>query len=397
MFAHPAYRRLWVARTASQGGDVFATVALALLVFDLTGSALGVSAVVLAEILPVVLFAPFAGTLVDRLPRIRVMVGSDLWRAALATVLVFSTDNIAVIYVAAFGLSLGAVLFNPAANSILPAIVDDDELIAANSGIWSAAVLSQIALAPVAGIAYAALGAGPAFAINAASFAISAVVLTGMRLPSPAATTARRGWFADAIAGGRLLLGDRLLRALAAGQLLAALSAGATSALLVVLARDHLRLQPSGYGLLIGAIGLGAVLGPLLLTRLVRNPRRPAFVVGPYLLRGVVDLILATVTALPLALAALATYGLGTSTGAVIFSSLLQSHTPEHARGRVFASFDMLWQLGRLVSLLIGGALAAAVGIEAVYYLGGALLILAGVIGWRGLRSPDLQSDLTAG
>lgn len=392
VFARSAYRRLWAARTASQWGDVFATVALALLVFDLTGSALGVSAVVLAEILPVLLFAPFAGTLVDRLPRIQVMVGSDVWRAALATVLVFSTDNLAAIYVAAFGLSLGAVLFNPAANSVLPAIVDDDELIAANSGIWSAAVLSQIALAPVAGIAYAALGAGPAFAINAASFLISAAVLTGMRLPAPAATTARRGWLADALAGGRLLLGDQVLRALAAGQLLAALSAGATSALLVVLARDHLRLEPSGYGLLIGAIGLGAVLGPLLLTRLVHNPRRPAFVFGPYLLRGVVDLILATVTALPLALAALATYGLGTSTGAVTFNSLLQTHTPEHARGRVFASFDMLWQLGRLASLLIGGALAAAIGIQAVYYLGGALLILAGAIGWHGLRRPDAQT-----
>ena len=392
VFAHPAYRRLWVARTGSQWGDVFATVTLALLVFDLTGSALGVSAVVLAEILPVLLFAPFAGTLVDRLPKIQVMVGSDLWRAALATVLVFSTDDVAVIYVAAFGLSLGAVLFNPAANSVLPAIVEDDELIAANSGLWSAAVLSQIALAPVAGIVYATLGAGPAFAINAASFAISAAVLTGMRLAVPAATTARRGWLADAVAGGHLLLGDRVLRALAAGQLLAALSAGATSALLVVLARDHLRLEPSGYGLLIGAIGLGAVLGPLLLTRLVRNPRRPAFVFGPYLLRGVVDLVLATVTALPLALAALATYGLGTSTGAVTFNSLLQTHTPEHARGRVFASFDMLWQLGRLVSLLIGGIVAAAIGIQAVYYLGGVLLILAGAIGWHGLRRPDVQT-----
>jgi MFS family permease len=184
----------------------------------------------------------------------------------------------------------------------------------------------------------------------------------------------------------RLLAADRLLRALGAGQLLAALSAGATSALLVVLARDHLSLPPSGYGLLLGAIGVGAVLGPFLLTRLISNPRRPAFVFGPYLLRGLVDLVLATFTALPLALAALAAYGLGTSTGTVTFNSLLQAHTPEQARGRIFASFDMLWQLGRLASLLIGGLLAAAIGIEAVYYLGGALLLLAGAIGWHGIR-----------
>ncbi len=158
-------------------------------------------------------------------------------------------------------------------------------------------------------------------------------------------------------------------------------------ALLVVLARDHLDLAASGYGLLLGAIGVGAVLGPVVLTRLVSDPRRLAFVFGPYVLRGLVDVVLATFTAFPLALAALAVYGLGTSTGAVTFNSLLQARTPEHARGRIFASFDLFWQLGRLVSLLIGGLLAAALGITAAYYLGGALLLLAAGIGWTAMRS----------
>jgi Arabinose efflux permease len=386
VFAHPGYRRLWSARTVSQCGDVFAAVTLTLLVFDLTGSALGVSAVVFAEIVPVLAFAPLAGTLVDRLPRVAVMVASDLWRAALAGALLLVGDSVAAVYAIAFGLSMGAVLFNPAANSALPTLVRDAELVAANSGIWTAAVLSQIALAPLAGILYSAYGAGPAFAINAASFALSAALLTGLRLPAAPARTERRGFFADAVAGIRLLLADRLLRALGAGQLLAALSAGATSALLVVLARDHLHLDPSGYGLLLGTIGVGAVLGPFLLTRLVSDPRRPLFVFGPYVLRGLVDLVLATFTALPLALVALAVYGMGTSSGAVTFNSLLQAHAPEHARGRIFASFDVFWQLGRLLSLFVGGLLAAAIGIQSVYYLGGALLLLAAGIGWTGIR-----------
>jgi MFS family permease len=387
VFARPGYRRLWAARTGSQWGDVFATVALSLLVLDLTGSPLGVSTVVFAEIVPVLVLAPFAGTLVDRLPRIPVMVAADLLRAGLATSLIFVSDNVVAVYAIAFGLSVGAVLFNPAANSALPTLVDDDQLVAANSGIWTAAVLSQIVLAPVAGILYTTVGAGPAFGINAVSFLVSAAVLAGLRLPTAPGTTERRGFFADAAAGVRLLTKDRLLRALAAGQLLAALSAGATSALLVVLARDHLALPPSGYGLLLGAIGIGAVAGPAVLTRMVGDPRRPAFVFGPFVLRGLVDLVLATVTALPAALVALAAYGLGTSTGAVTLNSLLQTHTPPEARGRIFASFDLVWQLGRLVSLLVGGALAAALGIQAVYYLGGALLLLAAALGWHGLRT----------
>lgn len=209
------------------------------------------------------------------------MICADLLRAVLATVLVFVGDNVAAIYVIAFVLSMGGVLFDPAANSVLPTLVEDNELVAANSGIWTSAVLSQIALAPLAGLLYTALGPSPAFGINAASFLISAVVLTRLRLPAIPASTSRHGFFANALAGVRLLAGDRLLRALGAGQLLAALSAGATSALLVVLARDHLALPPTGYGLLLGAIGVGAATGPLLLTGSSPTPADRSSSSGP--------------------------------------------------------------------------------------------------------------------
>jgi len=124
---------LWSARTSSQWGDTFNFVALALLIYDLTGSGLGVSGVVVAEILPVLLLAPFAGSLVDRWPRVRVMVGSDLSRSALAIVLVVWHDAPVGVYAVAFGMSVGAVFFNPAASSVLPALVKKDALVAANS------------------------------------------------------------------------------------------------------------------------------------------------------------------------------------------------------------------------------------------------------------------------
>lgn len=386
VFANSGYRRLWAARTSSQCGDIFSTVALALLVLQLTGSGLGVSAVVLAEILPVVLLAPLAGSLVDRRPRVRLMVGADLARAALAALLPLVDGHITAVYAIAFGLSTGAVVFNPAASATLPMVVRDDELVAANSGIWTAAVLAQIVLAPLAGLLFLAVGPGPAFMVNAVSFLISASLLRGLQLPAAPLPAERRHILADAAHGGRVVLGDRLLRALAAGQLLAALSAGATSALLVVLARQHLHIGPGGYGLLLSAIGIGAAASPLLLTRLVSDPRRPAFVFGPYLLRGAVDVVLAVSTAVPVALLALVAYGAGTSSGAVTFNSILQTEVPAEVRGRVFSSFDLLWQLGRLASLVVGGVVADFLGITAVYYLGGALLFLAASLGWVSLR-----------
>jgi MFS family permease len=388
VFGQPDYRRLWAARTVSQWGDTFNFVALALLVYDLTGSGLGVSGVVVAEILPVLLLAPLAGALVDRWPRVTVMVAADLGRVLLMVVLALWHDSTAGVYAVAFAMSVGAVFFNPAAGSVLPGLVRRDALVAANSGIWTAAVLSQVALAPLAGVTVTVFGYGVAFALNAGSYAVSALVLRGLNVSGTPETLERRRLWTQARDGVAVLLRHRLLRALAAGQALAALSAGATSALLVVLAEAHLDVAGGGYGLLIGAIGVGAAAGPLLLLRLIRDPARPVFVFLPFGLRGVVDLVLATFSSLTLAAGALVAYGIGTSTGAVTFNSLIQREAPDHVRGRIFASMDVLWQGGRLLSIGAGGLLADRYGIQVVYYLGGALLLAAAAAGLSA-RSPS--------
>ena len=381
VLAIAGYRRLWAARTVSQWGDIAQFTALALLVFHLTGSGLGVSGVVVAEIVPVVVLAPVAGPLVDRLPRVVVMVGADLARVVLAGLLAAWHGEVAVVYAVAFGLSAGAVFFNPAASSLLPALVKQDQLVAANSAIWSAAVLSQVVLAPVAGLLTATAGYGWAFAANAASFAVSALLLAGLRAgEAPRPVTAAPMWAQAGEAVGQLAR-DRLLRALAVAQILAALSAGATSALLVVLAARRLHTSGGGYGLLLGAIAVGAFTGPVLLARLPALARRPAAVFAAFGLRGLVDLVLASVTVLPAALAALVGYGIGTSTGNVTFTTVIQSHVPDRLRGRVFSAFDLIWQSMRLVSLLLGGLLADIAGIRAVYYAGGALLAAASLAG----------------
>lgn len=386
VFAQPAYRLLFLAQTASRSGDAFRTVALAIVVFRLTGSGIGTAGVVVAEILPVLLLAPFAGELVDRLPRRSVMIAADLWRAALMLALPLVDESVVAVYAVAFGLSIGTAFFNPAASSLIPAVVDERQLVAANSGIWTAAVLSQIVLAPLAGGVVTLAGPTPAFLLDGATYVASALILLRLVVPAPPASTSAPGsWRARVREGLSLLVTDRLLRVLAAGQLLAALSAGATSALLVVLAERHLEVGTEGFGLLIGAIGIGAATGPFLLTRFTDNPRRPGFVFGPYLLRGSVDLVVATFTALPVALASMVAYGLGTSTGSVTFNSMLQVEVPPRLRGRVFAGMDVLWQSGRLVSLGLGGVLADVIGIRAVYYLGGALLIAAGALGFATL------------
>jgi hypothetical protein len=101
VLAKPAYRRLFAAQTNSRWGDTFNTVALVVLVFRLTGKGLGVTGVVIAEILPVLLLAPLAGVLTDRLPRVQLMVAADLWHMTLAGLLPLVDQHLLAVYLVA--------------------------------------------------------------------------------------------------------------------------------------------------------------------------------------------------------------------------------------------------------------------------------------------------------
>ena len=375
----PGFRRLFLAHSVSRAGDAFNTVALVVLVFDLTGSGLGVAGAVMFEVLPVLLLGPIAGLAADRLPRRRLMVGADLARAAVALVLVAVTASVGSAYAVAFGLSAGAVLFNPAAGSLLPEVVGEDEVVTANSAMWTTAVTGQIALAPLAGFVIAAWGVEVAFAINAATFVLSALLLVGLAAGRQPADLAVRGW-AGVFAGVQAVRGDALLSRLAVVQVLASISAGATSGLLVVLADRWLGVGPGGFGILLAAIGAGAALGPLLLRRFIRaGDKRWLF--GPFAVRGCVDLALAGVANPMVAGGSLIAYGMSTSTGMVAYQSTLQTLVAAEVRGRAFAFYDVLWNTARLLSLAAGGVLAEAVDIRAVYVVSAVFLFAAAAVG----------------
>ena len=152
--------------------------------------------------------------------------------------------------------------------------------------------------------------------------------------------------------------------------------------MLVVLAERHLHIDATGFGLLLAAIGVGAGVGPLVLQRYVTDVRQPLLLFGPYILRGLVDLILAAVSNFAVALVSLGFYGIGTSTGNVTYNTVLQTTTPDRFRGRVFAFYDIVWQTGRLISIGAGGILADQLGIRGVYIMGGLLLLAAGTAGF---------------
>jgi MFS family permease len=391
-----AYFPLWLGQLISNFGDVLHYVALVVLVFRLTGHGIAVAGLVAAEIVPVLLLGPIAGVVIDRFSRKVVLIGADLYRASLALSLVWP-QGVWHAYLVAAGLAAGGAFFNPAVQAVIPALTKEEQRLAANSVAWSTAQLVQIVASAIVGGIIALVGTGPAFVLNAASFAISALLIGALPIPShagqldPGAGGGIGAYLRDARAGMAFAARDRFVSRLVLVQAMASLAVGATGALLVVIAERFLRLPPAGFAWLILAIGVGALVGPLIPSTLARDYRTAGWLFVPYLIRGVGDVLLASIASVPVALLLLFVYGLNTSTGMVVFNSTVQGAVPDAMRGRVFTLLDVTWAIMQLNSLGAGGLLVDRAGIRVVYWVGGGLLYAAGILGLALLGDHDFR------
>lgn len=374
---HHGFRRLWLAAVVSRAGDTFNFVALPLFVFGVTRSATAVAALVIMEIIGAVAGALLANPFVDRTPPRTVLITADVVRLVAAACLVV-VPSAPMAFAVAFVLAVATAVFSPTSSALVPRLVPSDDLPTANGLQWTAGVILQLVIAPLGGLLVASVSIRVPFAINAASFALSALILTGV--PRQAALAlGRSGWrqLPDAL---RAFRQSSLMRPLVAMQALAALAVGATSALLVVLAQRGYGLSPTGYGLWLGAIGLGALVGPLILAALHRLAARTV-VTGAYAIRGAGDILLAVLPSGAAAAAVLAVYGMNTSSGMIAFQTMVQRDMEAQLRGRAFALLDAIWQVARLLSIAGGGFAVAALGIRPLYAMGGALLVVAAMVG----------------
>lgn len=386
VLASRRYFPLWLGQLTSSFGDTLHYIALVVLVFQLSGEGLAVAGLVAAEVLPVLILGPIAGVVIDRFSRKAVLVGADLFRAVLVLSLLWP-QGVWHAYAVAAALAAGRTFFDPTVNAVIPSLTTPEQRLAANSVSWSTGRLVQILAATVAGGLIAFLGTGAAFALNAASFIVSAGFVATLAIPAHAGqlgAATKRGlgsFFGDAREGLAYARQSLLVSRLLVVQSLASFAVGATGAMLVVLSERHLRQPPEGFAWLIAAIGAGALLGPLIPNALASDYRSARWLFVPYVIRGVGDVLIAIFTPLPIALLILFVYGLNTSTGMVVFNSTVQGAIPDAMRGRAFTLLDVSWNAMRLLSLAVGGLVADRLGIQPLYWAGGALLVTAGVLG----------------
>ena len=386
---------MWLGQIVSNLGDTVNYIALVVDVYKLTGSGIALSTLVLFQIVPIILVGPLAGAVVDRFPRKRVLIAADLTRALLVLGLV-AAQTVWQLYALAFCLSIAGSFFTPAFSSSIPQLIEGDDLLAANAVAWSTAQVVQIVGSALSGGLIALAGIQLAFVCNAVSFVFSAAMIWPVSFPladDRGAERAARSYLGSIREGIRYARSDRFVSQMFLVQFLASLAVGGTSALLVVLAERRYGLPAAGFATFLLAIGVGALLGPLVLGKMVRTHRSSKALFLPYVIRGADDVLLGVFTVPILGQALLFVYGLNTSIGMVSYQSTIQAEVPDAVRGRVFALMDVGWNVARVVSLGLAGVLADRFGIAVVYYVGGALLAGAGLLGLSTVRLGEKNQE----
>jgi MFS family permease len=351
------FRRLWMAQIVSEIGDWFYTLSIYTLLLQLTGRPSSVALALVLQVLPQTLVGPTAGVINDRLRRKHVMIAADLVRfvIVLAMLLVRSRSTVWLVYPLLLGETMMAAFFEPARSSVLPNIAARGEVLIANtlsSATWSVNLLIG---ASVGGLVAAFFGRDAVFLLNALSFLASAILISGMHFAEPHAETAAplrpRDLvdFSPVVEGIRYVRNHRMLFPTIfakAGELMIGPSwviftvMGEREFALHWRGMDAARGGMLGMSILLGGRGLGAMVGPLVGARWAsRNDRRLQLgILFGYLTVAVGYGVLGGARTVWTAAACAMLAHAGGSTVWVFSTTLLQLHTEDRFRGRVFAA-----------------------------------------------------------
>ena len=399
------YRYTWMGQVVSEIGDYFNNIAVFALVMEKSGSGLVVSGVMLARAIPAVLAGPVAGVLLDRFDRKRIMIASDLIRAAVALgfVLTIHQPRPWLLYALSAALMFASPFFTSGRAAILPVIANPEELHSANSLTQTTQWATLTAGTLLAGFSAAALGYRWAFLINSLSFVFSAAAIWriqspgGFRATRHAAQAALRPWheYAEGLSYMRsvpLMMGIALI---SVGW---ALGGGAAQILFALFGEQVFHRGAAGIGAIWGFAGIGLLaggaIGHLAGKRAGFEGYKRAVTIS-YLAHGAAYMVFSQARDFGGALLAMLLSRVGMAVTSVLNNAQLLRHTPDRFRGRVFATMESLRWSAMIVSM-------AAAGIASQYFSPRTIGLVAGALGlltalawawrdWRGLL-PEPQA-----
>jgi predicted MFS family arabinose efflux permease len=387
---HARFRRLLGALAVSQAGDWLYNLALLALVYERTGSSTWVAVTTAARVAPIVVLGPLGGVVADRWDRRRVMVASDLIRAAtmvgLALVAVAGLPVVLAPVLAALA-TAAAAPYPPCVAATTPRLVPDADLPGANAARAAVGTVCLVA-GPGFGAVLLLLGSpGAAFAVNALTFLASAAAVLSLPAgelfaPGRAAGNASGVWTEVRAGAAALRARPDAVRLVGADVMCSAVY-GAHTVLLLLLSRA-LGLGDAGYGYVLAAYGVGGVLGTALAGRVAAAVRQRRLLVGAAATVAVPAMLLALTPCLPGVLLWSALVGAGCVVVEVATETTLQRSLDPDVLGRAYGIALPASLLGIVVGALVAGPLVAALGLTAALLTVGAAMLAYALILARG-------------
>jgi MFS family permease len=383
--------------SVSQFGDGIYLVAIAWQVYELSNAPTALSVVGVAWTLPMLMFLLVGGVLGDRFDRRRLMICGDLLRAAaIGVIAVLAFAEVLELWhlialVAVYG--AGEAIFAPNFQAVIPDIVPQAQIVQANSLQQLAEPVGFRFLGPALGGALVAgLGTGTAFALDAATFAVSALCIALMHALPVARSDEGASVIQDLREGARFVRDNTWLWAtLLSAALTLLLFLGPFEVLIPYIVKNELGGGAGTLGLVFGAAGIGAVVSSLVLGQRGIGRRH---ILWMYLAWGLSVLSLvgfALVTAAWQAVVIGFLEGMGVTFGNIVWVTLMHRHVPAELLGRVSA-LDWLVSIGLVpVSFALAGPVAEAIGTDATLIGAGVLasIVTFAFLAVPGLRAPE--------
>ncbi len=387
---YPAFGRLWVGRLVSLFGDALALIALPWFVLQVTGSGTATAGILLTLQLPAILTSMFIGSLIDRFqPRAIITIDNVVRTLLFGLIPVFYWFHGLQLWLL-FLLTFLAGLLVPAtevgARSIVPDLVQDRDLDAANM-LWSFSFNLSLVIGPaVAGILVASFGGPSVLLIDAGTFAVMAML--ALTLPALQRDRAAAEVPVSERLGLRQLWGMKVVRYTTLLSLVFFFSYGPLEAALPLYSHAVLQTDARGYGLLWSALAVGALMGTLSSTALSRRLRLGIALPLIALLWGASLLPIVFINGLWWACGLLFLGGLMWGPYTPMETTLLQRNVPKAQLGRIFGARSTLLTGGSPLGLAVGGILLAFVPSTSVIALSALACILVGL---GGLASPTFR------
>lgn len=395
LVTHPNFRRFWIGQTLSLVGTWMQSMAIGWLALQLSNSAFVVGAVAASSALPILLFSLYAGVVVDRSDKLRLVriAQTFLLLEGIALWWFTWTGHINIpglIGLAVFGGVVTSVEI-PARQSLMIDLVGRDDLrdaIALNSSGFN---LARI-FGPAMGAAIiAGFGIAWCFAVNAASYLTVLIGLALIRLPRREIPAATDSPWEGMRAGIAFVRNEPRLRGLVEVISVMSILATPTLALMPVMARDQLALGAGGYGLLLSAVGIGGLIGALALAASSRRLPR-----GKVLMRSQLTcafLVFAlSLTRIPgIAYVLLLGTGFVFIVNSALGNTILQSIVPDEYRGRLMSIYSLIVVgLPQVIGAFAAGAVARVVGMPWTLAVSGVLMLAYSR--WAFRRYPEIAS-----